>query len=80
MTNNSFEDKILDSLFNVLTEVAGLKAKVASLEEKLQNVTYFPEEEEDLEATSPLEEEITPSKRKEFYKNLSEKLEKEISK
>ena len=80
MTNNSFEDKILDSLFNVLTEVAGLKAKVASLEEKLQNVTYFPEEEEDLETTSPLEEEIIPSKRKEFYKNLSEKLEKEISK
>ena len=77
---NSFEDKILESLFNVLTEVAGLKAKVASLEEKLQNVTYFPEEEEDLEATSPLEEEIIPSKRKEFYKNLSEKLEKEISK
>ena len=77
---NSFEDKILESLFNVLTEVAGLKAKVASLEEKLQNVTYFPEEEEDLETTSPLEEEIIPSKRKEFYKNLSEKLEKEISK
>lgn len=77
---NSFEDKILESLFNVLTEVAGLKAKVASLEERLQNVTYFPEEEEDLETTSPLEEEIIPSKRKEFYKNLSEKLEKEISK
>jgi len=77
---NSFEDKILESLFNVLTEVAGLKAKVVSLEEKLQNVTYFPEEEEDLEVTSPLEEETIPSKRKEFYKNLSEKLEKEISK
>lgn len=77
---NSFEDKILDSLFNVLTEVAGLKAKVASLEEKLQNVTYFPEEEAEVEMTSIPEEVVIPSKRKEFYKNLSEKLEKEISK